>query len=75
MVTTIPEAGTLLVPFGYDATEIGEGQQLLTEARDLANQQKVEYGEQFEATEAVQSAWDAAKAAYGPTLAHKRHSD
>ena len=69
---TIPEAGTLLAPFGYDETKIGAGQQLLAEARDLANQQKVEYGEQYEATQAVQAAWDAAKGAYGPTLALAR---
>lgn len=70
--TTIPEAGTLLAPFGYDATKIAAGQQLLAETRDLVNQQKVEYGEQFEATEAVQLAWDAAKAAYGPSIALAR---
>jgi hypothetical protein len=44
----------------------------LAAAKDSANQQKVEYGEQYEATQAVQEAWDAAKAAYGPTLALAR---
>lgn len=68
----VPEAGALLAPFGFDQTKIGEGQQLLADARDLANQQKVEYGEQYEATQAVQEAWEAAKAAYSPTLALAR---
>lgn len=67
--TTIPEIGTLLAPFGYDSARIAEGQQMLAEAQSLVQQQRVEYGEQYEATEAVQQTWDAAKAVYAPTVA------
>lgn len=69
---TIPEAGELLTPFGYNAAKIAAGSLLLAEAQTLVNQQRVEYGEQYEATLAVQQAWEAAKATYGATLALAR---
>jgi hypothetical protein len=70
--TTVPEIGMLLTPFGYDAAKISIGQSYHGSAKYLDEQQQVEYGEQFEATEAVNNAWNAARAVYGPTLALAR---
>ncbi len=57
-----------LTPFGYDNARIQEGQILYQEARDLGNKQSAQYGQQYEATGNLKSAWDAAEAVYMPTL-------
>ncbi len=54
--------------FGYDEAKIQAGQTLYDETQALVNQQKVEYGEQYEATEAVKSAWTEADKVYKRTL-------
>ncbi|MCB8967986.1 MAG: hypothetical protein H6660_13945 [Ardenticatenaceae bacterium] len=41
---------------------------MFNEARELVDRQKREYGEQYEATTAVQAAWDEATRAYSATL-------
>ncbi len=50
--------------FGYDEAKLNAARALHDEARALVSKQKVEYGEQFEATETVRAAWDEANAAY-----------
>ncbi len=57
-----------LSQLGYTAAKIQAGKTLLDEAQALVNQQKVEYGEQYQATEVVRLAWDAANKAYTRTL-------
>ncbi len=54
--------------FGYDEVKIQAGKTLYDETQALVNQQKVEYGEQYEATEAVKSAWTEADKVYKRTL-------
>lgn len=54
--------------FGYDEARLNAGKALYEEAVALVNQQKVEYGDQFEATAAVRAAWEEADAAYMRTL-------
>lgn len=66
--STITEIGTLLEPLGYDQAKIAEGKQLLADAKALVNRQKVEYGEQYEASEIVNDARAAATRVYTPTL-------
>ena len=64
------DAGVLaaLSAFGYDQARLGEGRALYEEVLALVNRQKAEYGDQFEATQAVTSAWEEANAAYGVAL-------
>jgi hypothetical protein len=50
--------------FGYDREKLIAARKLHDEARELVSKQKVEYGEQYEATETVRAAWDEANAAY-----------
>ncbi len=50
--------------FGYDQARLQAGRALYEEAQALVNRQKAEYGDQFEATAALQAAWDEADAAY-----------
>ena len=54
--------------FGYDEERLGVGRALYGEAQTLVSRQKAEYGEQFEATAAVQTAWDEGNAAYMRTF-------
>lgn len=54
--------------FGYDETHLVVDQTLYQEALALVNRHKVEYGEQYQATAAVKSAWAEAQAAYMRTL-------
>ena len=54
--------------FGYDEARLNAGKALYEEALALVNQQKAEYGDQFEATAAVRAAWEEADAAYRRTL-------
>ncbi len=50
--------------FSYDEAKLQAGQTLYQEAQDLVNKQKAEYGDQYEATEIVQAAWNEANTAY-----------
>lgn len=54
--------------FGYDQAKLNTGKALYTEAVTRVNKQKIEYGEQFEASAAVTAAWEQADAAYTRTL-------
>jgi hypothetical protein len=55
-----PDLSVPLAEFGYDAERIQEGTALMERARDAHETQVREYGEQYEATEAVQTAFEAA---------------
>lgn len=54
--------------FGYDEAKLTVGRTLCQEAQTLVNQQKVEYGEQYEATEELKAAREEANKAYMRTL-------
>lgn len=54
--------------FGYTEEKLNAGKQLQEEAQDLVNQQKTEYGEQYQASEDFYAAWDTADKAYMRTL-------
>ncbi len=54
--------------FSYDEAKLQAGRTLYQEAQDLVNKQKAEYGDQYEATETVQAAWNEANTAYMRTL-------
>ena len=67
-----------LAVFGYDAKRISQGKELYSTAKELYRMQKVEYGEQFEATEDLEKAWDDAKKVYSKhvkvaRVAFKKH--
>lgn len=53
-----------LSSFGYSESKLLEGKKLYEETLDLINKQKKEYGEQFEASEELQKAWDKANQTY-----------
>jgi len=57
-----------LTAYGYDATKITVGKTLYEEVSALVALQKKEYGEQYEATETVNNAWETADKAYKKTL-------
>ena len=61
----ILDAVTIL---GYDQARLQAVRALYGEVIDLITVQKLEYGEQYEATAALQAAWDSADAAYRRTL-------
>jgi hypothetical protein len=61
-----------LALFGYNEAKLAAGQNLLATAQAEVNRQKVEYGEQYEASQTLAAAWDAAKAPYTRTLAVAR---
>ena len=61
---TVPEISGALKDFGYTPERLAEGQTLLQAASSLVLKQRKEYGDQYEATAAAQSAWDAADRAY-----------
>ncbi len=63
--TAILDAVTLL---GYNQARLQGFRTLYDEIIDLITVQKLEYGEQYEATAALQTAWDIADAAYRRTL-------
>lgn len=67
-ITNNADVSAALDPFGYNATKIAEGQTVLDEAQTLHNQQQVEYGEQYAATQAVADARKAAEDAYTNSL-------
>ena len=54
--------------YGYDEKRLDTGIGLLIETEDLILKQKKEYGEQYQATEDLGKAWDAADKAYMKTL-------
>jgi hypothetical protein len=58
------EVQTYLAQYGYDSARLNQGKTLLAAAQQLHQKQTVEYGEQFAATTALQSAWDRANAEY-----------
>ncbi len=62
---TIADAVAIL---GYDQARLQAARALYDEIIDLITVQKLEYGEQYEATAALQVAWDTADAAYRRTL-------
>lgn len=64
-----PEIAAALEAFGYDATVLQEGQALLDTARSLYDAQIKEYGEQYAATQAFETACLQADKAY---TAHRR---
>ncbi len=57
-----------LTAYGYDAAKISVGKTLYEEVSALVTLQKKEYGEQYEATEVVNNAWETADKAYMKTL-------
>jgi hypothetical protein len=63
-----PDILAALQVFGYDLPKLTAGRTLYQEALVLVNQQKAEYGDQYEATEAVKAAWAEADAAYMRSL-------
>ncbi len=63
-----PDILAALQVFGYDLTKLTAGRALYDEVLPLVNQQKLEYGEQYEATETVKAVWAEADAAYMRTL-------
>ncbi|MCB0164867.1 MAG: hypothetical protein KDI79_11615 [Anaerolineae bacterium] len=54
--------------FGYDEAKINAGKDLLTQAEILVEQQRVEYGEQYQISEDLNQAYQAADEAYRMTL-------
>jgi hypothetical protein len=58
------EIGALLAGFGYDAARIAEGQALYDAAQAAQVAQKQEYGEQYAASQAFESAWKTANQTY-----------
>ena len=64
----IPKILDELTAYGYNAERIAAGKKLYEEASELVNFQKKEYGEQYEATDDVNTAWETADKAYMTTL-------
>jgi hypothetical protein len=50
--------------YGYDAAALEEGRSLLVAARQAQQAMRSEYGEQYDATDAVRDAFDAANSTY-----------
>ena len=59
-----PEIAALLAEFGYDAARIAVGQALYEAAHTAQLAQKQEYGEQYAASQAFDTAWQAANQPY-----------
>lgn len=57
-----------LAPFSYDNERIQEGRDLYESARNMVNQQAAVYGQQYEYTGDLGTAWAAADAVYMPAL-------
>jgi hypothetical protein len=62
----------VLTLFGYNQTKLNAGLALLAQAEAEVNRHKVEYGEQYEASQTLAATWEAAKAPYARTLAVAR---
>lgn len=58
------ETKTLLTIYGYDDVRLAEGKALLDNANLLQQVQQKEYGDQFEATNDLNSTWNSAKKEY-----------
>lgn len=52
----VPEILAAVAVYGYDATKLGEGKALQENTEMLQTKQKKEYGEQYEATDAMRLA-------------------
>ena len=63
-----PEILSVLTIYGYDQPNLEAARTVCVRARELTNVQKKEYGDQYEATETVQKAWDEAATAYSTAL-------
>ncbi|MFO7684236.1 MAG: hypothetical protein R6X34_29755 [Chloroflexota bacterium] len=63
-----PDILTAVTAFGYTQANLEAARSLYQETRELVEIQRKEYGEQFEATQTVQKAWDAAALAYSAAL-------
>ncbi len=59
-----PEIAALLAGFGYDAARIAAGQALYDTAQAAQVAQKQEYGEQYAASQAFETAWKTANETY-----------
>ena len=57
-----------LALYGYDEAQLQEGQSLYQEARALAEQQQVDYGEQHEASQNLGALWEEANSVYTRSL-------
>lgn len=65
---TVPGVTAALAGYGYTPARLAEGKTLLDRAEGLVLAQRREYGEQLEASAAVQDAWTKADTAYMKTL-------
>ena len=63
-VQSTPEIATALAAFGVAEARLQEGAELLAQARTLYAGQVRERGEQYQATEAINRAWDEADETY-----------
>lgn len=59
------ELSEALALFGYDGTRLDAGMALYTAAAQAQQQQALEYGEQYAASDALRAAWEDAQANYG----------
>ncbi len=59
---------TSVSAYGYDRAKLNTGKELLDEVNTLHQQQKKEYGEQYESTDELYKAFDKADIAYMKTL-------
>lgn len=59
-----PDLAGPLAEFGYDTDRMQEGETLFQEARDAFQEQVRQYGEQYDATERVQRAYESAQEEY-----------
>lgn len=62
------EVLALLTPYGYTEVRLREGRALYDEVMALVRQQRLEYGEQYQASHETDDAWERAKDAYARTL-------
>jgi hypothetical protein len=64
----VPDILAAVTLFGYDQVRLQAARALYDEVTALVAAQKLEYGEQYAATAAVQSAWETADLAYKKAL-------
>jgi len=63
-----PEILAVVTPYGYDQVRVDAALVLLKETQSLVELQEREYGDQYEATQNVQLAWDEAAVAYSAAV-------
>ena len=63
-----PDVQAALTPYGYDVAAMTAARALYDEVQTLTAVQKLEYGEQYEATQNLNKAWATADAAYTNSL-------